>query len=119
MNRIIFERAHPSNTYLYQLAKVYDYEHNPDGYACIDVDDETLLYLTLRHVTWKHTFAPGRYNASHNAQPMSAITNNQNEILRSNKYTSRRSKQVSPKHRHHFHGPTLSLQFVWLFRTIH
>ena len=59
MNRIIFERDHPSNAHLYQLDDVYDYEHNAEKYACINVDNETLLYLKLRHVIWKHTFADG------------------------------------------------------------
>jgi hypothetical protein len=59
MIRIIFERNHPSNAHLYQLAKVYDYEHNSEDYACIDVDEETLIYLRLRHVTWKYKFSYG------------------------------------------------------------
>jgi hypothetical protein len=57
--RIIFERNHPSNAHMSQIDTVYDYEHNPDGYACINVDDEVLCYLKLRHITWLHKFAPG------------------------------------------------------------
>ena len=59
MNRIIFERNHPSSAYLYQIAEVYDYEHNASDYACINVDDEMMCYIRLRHpVTWAHTFTP-------------------------------------------------------------
>lgn len=56
LNRIIFERTHPSNVDLYALGKVYDYIHNPGDYACVDVDTETLCYLQLKSFVWEHTF---------------------------------------------------------------
>lgn len=63
MNRIIFARNHPTNQHLYSIGKVYDYPYNADDYACVNVDEEALCYLKLRHVVWEHTFTD-------NADPM-------------------------------------------------
>lgn len=57
MNRIIFERNHPTNVELYTLGKIYDYPHNPGDYACVDVDTETLCYLKLKSFVWEHTLS--------------------------------------------------------------